>query len=102
MDVFLARQPIFDRDLNIYGYELLYRQSNQAGNKEFDDDLATAEVLYNSFLLIGIDDLTNGTRAFINFSKALINSDVPLMLPKQRIVVEVLERDTATNSTIEA
>lgn len=28
MDIFMARQPILDKDKNIYGYELLYRSKN--------------------------------------------------------------------------
>ena len=102
MDVFIARQPIFDRRMQIYGYELLYRHSSKNSFEFVDDDVATAEVLYNAFFVVGIEDLTNGTRAFINFSKELIDSNVPLLLPKERIVVEVLERSTATQATVEA
>ena len=42
----------------------------------------TAEVLLNSFFVIGIDDLTDGTKAFINFPKDLLDSNLPLLLPK--------------------
>lgn len=102
MDAFLARQPIFDKNMGIYGYELLYRQSGDNFFSGIDDDQATAELIYNTFLVMGLQDLTDGTNAFINFSKELIDSDVPFLLPKQNIVVEVLEREKVTPATVNA
>ncbi|SHN52819.1 EAL and HDOD domain-containing protein [Desulfitobacterium chlororespirans] len=102
MDAFLARQPIFDRGLKIYGYELLYRQSSDNFFSGIDDDQATAELIYNTFLVMGLQDLTDGSNAFINFSKKLIDSDIPFLLPKENIVVEILERDQVTPATVEA
>ncbi len=67
-----------------------------------DDDRATGEVLYNSFLVMGLKDLTDRTLAFINFSKALIDTEIPFLLPPSGVVVEVLERGEATQATVEA
>ena len=102
MDVYIARQPIFDRNLKIYGYELLYRNNMTNAFSHMDDDQATSELIYNSFLVFGLDALTDGTKAFINFSKDLVNSDVPLMLPKESVVIEILERERATAPIIDA
>lgn len=102
MEIYIARQPIFNRDLIVYGYELLYRQSEDNVYSGIDDDQATAELIYNSFLVFGINDLTDGTKAFINFSKELIHSDVPFLLPKDDVVVEILERGETTKETINA
>lgn len=102
MDIYIARQPIFDKHMNLYGYELLYRQSNNNYFVEMNDDKATMELIYNSFLVFGLDDLTDGKKAFINFSKDLISSDVPFLLPKDRVVFEILERKETTQATIEA
>jgi len=102
MNVFIARQPIFDRRNRIYGYELLFRQNNNNYFVPMDDDIATAELIYNSFLVFGIDNLTDGTKAFINCSKGLINSDFLEVLPKDKIVVEILERDKASRATMDA
>jgi c-di-GMP-related signal transduction protein len=102
MDVFLARQPIFDKNMKIYGYELLYRQSGENFFSGIDDDQATAELIYNTFLVMGLQDLTDGANAFINFSKDLIDSDVPFLLPKHNIIVEILEREETTPATVDA
>jgi c-di-GMP-related signal transduction protein len=102
MNVYIARQPIFDRKNSTFGYELLFRQSNLNYFIEIDDDVATAELIYNAFLVFGIDNITDGTMAFINFSKSLVDSDFIEMLPKDRIVVEILERGKATQATLDA
>ena len=102
MDVYIARQPIFDSHMNIFGYELLYRQSKENYFVEMDDDQATSELIINSFLIFGLDDLTDGTKALINFSKDMINSEVPYLLPKENVIFEILERKDATQATVEA
>ncbi|RJE47984.1 MULTISPECIES: HDOD domain-containing protein [unclassified Dehalobacter] len=102
MDVFIARQPIFDRNLHIYGYELLYRQGQDNSFSGIDDDRATAELIYNSFLVFGIQDLTDDAKAFINFSKDLVDSDIPSLLPNHNVVLEILERKKVAQSTVEA
>lgn len=102
MERYIARQPIFDRDMNLYGYELLYRESNVNLYTGVDDNQATAELICNSFLVFDINDLTDGKKAFINFSKGLIKNNVPLLLPKQNIVIEILEREDTTQEIIDA
>jgi EAL and modified HD-GYP domain-containing signal transduction protein len=99
---FIARQPIFDRKMGIYGYELLYRQGKDNFFLQQDDNKATTELIYDSFLVFGLYGLTDGAKAFINFSKELIESNIPSLLPKKDIVVEVLERGQTTQATVEA
>lgn len=102
MEVFVARQPIFDRNMQLYGYELLYRRSNQDFFDGADDAQATAELINNAFLTLQLDDLTHGTRAFINFPKDLIEKEIPLMLPKDKIVIEIIERGLPSAAFLEA
>ncbi len=102
MDIYVARQPIFDRYMQVYGYELLYRRDDLNGFPDMEDNQATAELIYNSFMVLGLQDLTEGKKAFINFSKKLIGSDVPYLLPSSGVVLEVLERGEVTADTIEA
>ena len=102
MDIYLARQPIFTCNHQLYGYELLYRCSENNCFLEMDDDQATAELIYNTFFILGLSNITEGKKAFINFSKKLINSDIPLLLPKDLVVLELLERDIVNQETIDA
>ena len=102
MDIYLARQPIFAGNHQLYGYELLYRCSEKNCFVETDDDQATAELIYNTFFILGLSNITEGHKAFINFSKKLINSNIPLLLPKDTVVLELLERDIVDLDTINA
>ncbi len=91
-DVFVARQPIFDRDLNIFGYELLSRRANTAAAPVLDGDTATAEVILNTFTAIGFEELVGEHYAFLNMTRRfLLQQQPPLILPASRVVLEVLE-----------
>ena len=92
MDVFVARQPIFDRKLNVFGYELLYRKSMNNFYEGTDDNQATAELINHALFSFRFRELTDNTKAFINFSEDLLVKEIPLLLPKDLLVVEILER----------
>lgn len=102
MEVYVARQPIFDRRMHVYGYELLYRRSEENYFNSMDDRQATAEVINNAFLVIHLHDLTDGTRAFINFSEELVVEEIPLLLPQNTVVVELLEQVQPTEEVLHA
>jgi c-di-GMP-related signal transduction protein len=91
MEVFVARQPIFDVNGEKAAYELLYRQSQMNMFPDIDGDTATADVIINSFLNIGIDSLSSGKPCFINFTENLLNLKVPTYFNPSQIVVEILE-----------
>jgi len=89
-DVLLARQPIFDRKLNTYAYELLFRPNMiDADAKQVDCDQATSMVMLNAFTEIGIQNLVGQHKAFINFTRNLILNPPPFTY--KEIVIEVLE-----------
>jgi c-di-GMP-related signal transduction protein len=90
-DVFVARQPIFDKNKNIYAYELLFRDGAANYVPDIDGDVATTTLLSNTFFSIGMDRLTGGRKTFINFTQSLLEKRVPLLLPKETTVVEILE-----------
>lgn len=98
----MARQPIFDRNMNIFGYELLYRRSMNNFYEGLDDNQATAELINNTFLTMHFNELTSETKAFINFSQDMLIKEIPLLLPKESIVVEILERVEISDSLIAA
>ncbi|MFA7502631.1 MAG: HDOD domain-containing protein [Anaerovoracaceae bacterium] len=102
MNVYLARQPIFDRRKNVVGYELLYRDSMENRFSGIDDNQATRELINHVFLVMDLDNLVGSGSAFVNFSKAMIESEIPDILPPERVVIEVVEREEATKDTIDA
>ncbi|UII54421.1 EAL domain-containing protein [Cytobacillus spongiae] len=91
MEVFVARQPIFNENEDVFAYELLYRSNQQNNFPNVNGDQATAEVIINSFLNIGIDELSNGRQCFINFTEKLLKLKLPTYFRPRDIVVEILE-----------
>ena len=90
--IFVARQPIFDRNLEVFGYELLFRSGATArAGKIIDPVRASLDVLANSFLVFGLERLTGGKKAFVNFSEELLLKDIPLLVPPSVLVIELLE-----------
>ena len=92
MDVFVARQPIFDSEMNVFAYELLFRSSlENFYDTRNDSNLSTLSVITSSLLVFGLDTLTNGKPAFINFTKKLLLRGTQASLPKELFAIEVIE-----------
>lgn len=91
MSIFIARQPIFDRFQNVFGYELLYRSGNENYFPEIDGSQATAELLVNSLITTGLDTITRGKKAFINFTGNLLDKEIALLFPSDSLGIEILE-----------
>ncbi len=88
----VGRQPIFDRRLGVYGYELLFRLDSTAPEAGVTaGDVSTALVVVNSFVEIGLENVVGTATAFVNVNRAFLLSDLILNLPSDRVVLEVLE-----------
>ena len=92
MEVCVARQPILDRNRQVYAYELLYRSNSEVNEFDGTDaSVATTRVVANSLLVIGLDNVLGGKKAFINLGRGLLVDGFSMMLPKESTVIEVLE-----------
>ncbi len=101
VDRYMARQPIFDRQDSVLGYELLFRSGldNFFGRQ---DASKPSECHIDNFLLFGLESLTGGHRAFINFTRNDLVRDLPTLFPRDRIVVEILESTLAEAEVLSA
>ena len=90
-DFLVGRQQILDQKLNIYGYELLFRGKDFNLNDRNEATQATNQVITDSILELGLNNLVGTHHAFINFTAQNILEKTPLSLPKDRIIIEVLE-----------
>ncbi len=93
----IARQPVFNRDMDVYAYELLYRseestEKNRAflENERKDDEFATLKVIANSQLM-GLDKVLSGRMAFINFARQSLVKKIPTFFPSDSVGIEILE-----------
>ncbi|HEX5269644.1 MAG TPA: EAL domain-containing protein, partial [Gemmataceae bacterium] len=101
-DCFVARQPILDGSRQLYGYELLFRSGNIGHATHSDGDEASLHVIGNALSVFGLDTLTAGKMAFVNFTRDLLLGDHARLLPPGRTVVEVLETVEPQPDVLEA
>ncbi|RLT95000.1 MAG: HDOD domain-containing protein [Ketobacter sp.] len=91
MKIYLARQPVFDRNLNAVAYELLFRNGDVGAAIIDDPTKATMQVMVNAFSEIGLEQITNGKPALVNITHdILVRGDLPKGLQKL-LIPEVLE-----------
>jgi EAL and modified HD-GYP domain-containing signal transduction protein len=98
----LARQPIFDRDLKVVAYELLFRDGEEEEARVNNADEATSQVLLNTLVEIGLNNVVGPHSAFVNFSSNFVTSGHCSALPPDRIVLELLEGAEATDELVGA
>lgn len=99
--IFLARQPIVDRKESLYAFELLFRSGNKAAEAGvLDDTHATAQVMVNAFGEMGIAEVLGTHKGFINLDATFLYSDTIELLPRQQVVLELLETITIDDAII--
>ena len=86
----MARQPIFDREEKVFGYELLFRDGMENAFHGGDADIASRSTV-DSSLLVGLDVLCDGRRAFLNCTRNTLIGGLVTLLPSHSTVVEILE-----------
>ncbi len=87
--VLMARQAIYDKDINIVAFELLFRQFETGSANIIDGDAATSELLIDAFTQWDIREIVGNKQAFVNFTRKLIGNPPPF--DRQHLVIEVLE-----------
>ena len=90
-EIFVGRQPIYNRELEVYAYELMSRASHSDDSVATiaDADKATSQVIINAFLEIGIDKLVNKHIAFIKLAERFLRDDEELPLPADRVILKI-------------
>lgn len=98
---FLARQPILTADEKVFGYELLFRNGVDNYFTGADCEAASRSTVQTS-MLMGLDVLCAGKRAFINCARDVLLKEYVTLLPSTQVVVEVLESVPADDLVISA
>jgi EAL and modified HD-GYP domain-containing signal transduction protein len=88
--LYVARQPILSSNEQVFGYELLFRDGVEDYFRHTDADAASRSTLDTS-ILMGLDVLCDGRRAFINCTRETLLKDYVTLLPPAQVVVEILE-----------
>ena len=91
MQVYVARQPIFNRNRDVIAYEILYRNTNTKTSELVDGDHATSSVLMITSVLASAEELLDGKLAFVNFTKTLLCDNTVTLFSTDHLVIEILE-----------
>ncbi len=86
----LARQPILEKDDKVIGYELLFRETADDSRFNSDFDSATSSTI-STLNVIGLDAICDGRLAFINCTHQMLLKDYFLLLPPDKVVIEIQE-----------
>ena len=89
--MYVARQPIFDRRQYVFGYELLYRSGLNYIAPEINGAESAAEVIVNSMVTMDLKSITRGKKAFIKFTRPLLEEETAYLFPPAALVVQILE-----------
>ncbi len=100
-DFFIGRQSILDREQNLAGFELLFRSSQQNSAEFLDNVSATCSVINHAFNELGFQTVLGKHRGFINVSEQMLMDDLLELLPKDRVVIELLETIEISDAVIE-
>lgn len=95
---FIARQPIFDKRLRVYAYELLFRGGPE--NYFQPSRNAASSVIADAVTLFDLQSLTGHARAFMNVDELALRLGAAKLLPPERIVVEILETVNPTDEIV--
>jgi len=103
MYIYIARQPVFDRQKRLFAYEVLFRSSMvNICPEEIDGDEATHTVLAHVLFNIGLDAITGPHQALINFTENHLLQRIPFQLPPKRCIIEILESILPSPKVFEA
>lgn len=94
-EFFLARQPILNRDQHLVAYELLFRSAATGAVAVTDDLTATASLIAHASEL-GMEQVIGDKLGFVNTDAAVLMSDFVQFLPRQKVILEILETVKAT------
>lgn len=102
VQVFVARQPIYDTTERVVGYELLHRSGELNRFSGIDGTVATGQLLSDSVLTGSWRCLTGGTPAWVNFPASLLLEGSAQLVPPDQLVIELLESIRSSDEVLEA
>lgn len=95
--IHIGRQPVYDLEGRLYGYELLFRPAISASGSGVDGstgpeaDVATSSTILAAFSDFSSAELLGGRLGFINLTRGFIVGNLPLPFEPDGVVLEILE-----------
>jgi len=99
MEILVRRQPVFDRSEQLYGYELLLQR---IGERPSGAEALPEQMVVDVFLGIGLDQVAANHRAFITVDRDILLGDAVRLLPKDRVVLQLVGQLSDDDELLEA
>lgn len=89
-EIYFARQPIYNRNFQVEGYELFYRNAGAESAQFLDAEIATSQVVLNTVTDVGLDQIVGPHKAFINIARDFVVGGYLEMFTLPQLVFEVV------------
>ena len=99
-DFYLGRQPILDRKQGLFAYELLFRSAPK-GPANIDDDLSATASVIAHVAQLGVERVIGDALGFVNVDAAVLMSDIFVFLPREKVVLEIVETMPVSPAVLE-
>lgn len=91
-EIYLGRQPILDQSNNVLGYEILFRSAHSLTANIGNVSQAAVSSILTTLSDFGLNEVVGKRhRAFFNVNADILKSTLVELLPKDQVVLELLE-----------
>ena len=101
MFAFIARQPILDRDKQVFAYELFFRDGKNNCYPSEERDEQTSKLIAKNYQTLHLDDISCSKKSFINFQSETLMSGLPASLDPENVVVELVAGRSDASSLLD-
>lgn len=101
MKSLVARQPIMNLKDKTIAYELLLKNTKEKIKKDnIEKSEAITEILKNILINFDIKKISGGKKILINFTEKLILEEMPTILNKSEVIIEISEKIICYNEIV--
>ena len=101
MFAFIARQPILDRDKQVFAYELFFRDGKNNCYPDIERDELTSKLIAKNYQTLHLDDISCSKKSFINFQSETLMNGLPSSLDPENVVVELVAGRSDVNNLLD-
>ncbi|MFA3791517.1 EAL and HDOD domain-containing protein [Aliiglaciecola sp. SL4] len=99
---YIARQAIFDKQMHVFAYELLFRDGEDNTLPNIESNEKTAKLITYSHFSVGIEEVADGKAALINFPTDTLLYRFPTLFEPHSVIVGIVNNIEVSKKLLEA